>query len=142
MSEFTPKLAAFLAGVISTAFGAGITFAAWQGSHPTDVEIATALGCAAYPGASLKTCPAATDARRAREETLQLINDLRVMRRDLAKGFGRALAAPGKTADQRMVNREAAGREAAAMYKEAIQKGATPEDAMAWVLEANFDGNH
>lgn len=132
MSDLTPKLLAFSAGLISAAFGAGITFSAWQASHPSDVEIAQALGCAAY-GGRLGDCSIARDAKEARRETLALINDLRELRRNTTLGFGRAMAAKPTPAA-----RDAAGKAALRMYQQELRDGVPPDEAMLHVIEADL----
>ncbi len=134
-SEFTPKALIFLAGVASAAFGSGATFMAWESTHPTAVEIATALGCATYLDGSgapaLSHCPAATDARAARAETMRLAGEIQRMRPDVVLGVGRVSAAkrPG---------RDAAGKAALRMYEGEVRSGVPPEQAMVHVLETDF----
>lgn len=128
--NFSAKLLAFLAGLISAAFGAGITFAAWQADHPTKKDIAFALGCSAYSN-TLEGCTAAADAKAARQEIMSLREDIKGMRKDLSTGFGRSLATSINLRDE-------SGKRAVRMFENEIRIGVTPVDALRHVLESDF----
>src|SRR6202008_5174448 len=81
------KLLAFCAGLISASFGAGITFATWSNSHPSETAIAIALGC----DSPLDACPAAKDAKEARRASMELQSEIKELRKDISRGFGRCL---------------------------------------------------
>jgi hypothetical protein len=128
--DLSSKLLAFLAGLISASFGAGITFATWSSSHPTRTEIADALGCAAY-GSSLETCPVARDAKESRREVMELQGEIKALRKDLSRGFGRSLSVTVPLRDE-------AGKRALRMFESEISQGIAPVDAFRHVIESDF----
>jgi hypothetical protein len=103
-----------MAGIVVTVFGAGVSFQIWVANRPTREELAPILS--------------ATNAAQA--EAFSARQEIRQLRKDLARFAGRALAPPR--------SREAAGRLAAEMYHREIQNGATQEEAMSHVLDSNF----
>lgn len=125
------KVLAFLAGLISASFGAGVTFWSWQSSHPTRAEITQALGCVGSYGSTLDECKVAIDAKEARRAAMAVEEDLKALRRDLSRGFGRALA----TSVER---RDAAGKRAYEQFQHDVHQGIPPEVAMQRVLEGDF----
>ena len=128
--NFSAKLLAFLAGLISASFGAGITFSVWSASHPTKQEIALALGCSAY-NSTLEGCTAAADAKAARKEAMQLQGEIKDLRRDLSRGFGRALAV-------NIPLRDEAGKRALFLFQNELAVGVPPQEAFLHVLEQNY----
>lgn len=128
--NFSAKLLAFLAGLISASFGAGITFAVWSEAHPTKVDIATALGCSAY-NSTLEGCTAASDAKAARQEIMALREDVKDMRKDLSKGFGRCLV-------PNIYVREEGGKAAVRQFENEVYHGVPPVVAFRHVVEADF----
>lgn len=130
MTQLTSKTVAFLAGLISASFGAGITFAAWEADRPTKQEIALALGCTAY-NSTLEGCTAAADAKEARRELMALREDLKLLRKDLSRGFGRSLAASISLRDE-------SGKRAIKMFEHEISQGVPPVDALRHVIESDF----
>ncbi len=121
------KLLAFIAGLISASFGAGITFAVWNSSHPSSNEIAIALGCEN----PLVACPAAKDAKEARIASMALREDIKELRKDLAKGFGRCLV-------PNIYVRDDGGKAAARAFQAALAAGVPPADAFKSIVEGDF----
>lgn len=127
MELLNTKTIAFLVGLISASFGAGITFSLWASAHPSRTEIAESLQC----GTSLDACPAAKDAKEARRDVLALQNDVRALRRDLARGFGRCLSEP-------ISFRDSGGKIALRFFQSEIAQGVPAEDAFRRVTEENY----
>lgn len=122
----------FLIGMIVAAFSAGGTFMIWQEAHPTSTKLALALGCE-HDISDKDSCPAAKDAREARRATIELKNDMAVLRASLARGFGRALVPPLGPGV-----RDEAGKSALRMFQSELAAGVNPETAMAHVLESDY----
>lgn len=122
-----PKTLAFLAGLISASFGAGITFSVWAAAHPSRTEIAESLQC----GTSLDACPAAKDASEARREVMRLQQDIKDLRRDLSRGFGRSLSSSISLRDE-------SGKRAIRVFEGEIAQGVPPVDALRHVLEGDY----
>ena len=125
--QLDSKVLAFIAGIISASFGAGITFASWSSSHPNATDIAIALGCEK----SLESCPAAKDAQEARRSTMELQGEIRALRKDLSRGFGRSLSASIPLRDE-------GGKRALRLFEAEISQGIAPVDAFRHVIEADF----
>lgn len=121
---------AFLAGLISASFGAGITFALWEAERPTKQEIALALGCTAY-NSTLEGCTAAADAKEARRELMALREDLKLLRKDLSRGFGRSLSTS-------LSARDSGGKIAILMFERELASGVPPVEALRHVMEQDF----
>lgn len=117
--ELTSKLLVFLAGVISTAFGAGVTFAIWNGSHPTEVRVAEMLS------------ETKIDAKEARRSAMSISEDLKGLREDLSRGFGRAYA-------PRPQLRDDFGKRAVLQYTRLVQSGIAPDKAMRAIIEESL----
>lgn len=130
MPDLSSKLLAFLAGLISASFGAGLTFAAWSSTHPTKTELADYLGCVAY-GSTLEKCEAAKDAREARREVMALREDIKDLRKDLSRGFGRCLV-------PNIYMREEGGKAAVRLYSGEVNQGIPPAEAFRTVVESDF----
>lgn len=130
MPQITSSTVAFLAGLISAAFGAGITFAVWESNHPSKQEIALALGCTAY-NSTLEGCTAAADAKEARKELMSLREDLKLLRKDLSRGFGRSLSSTINLRDE-------SGKRAIRMFEHEISQGVPPVEALRHVIESDF----
>jgi hypothetical protein len=122
----------FVIGMIVAAFSAGGTFMLWQESHPSARTLALALGCE-HEITDQDSCPAAKDAREARRATIELKNDIAVLRSSLARGFGRALVPPLGPGV-----RDEAGKAALRMFQSELSQGIAPETAMAHVLESDY----
>lgn len=128
--NFSAKLLAFCAGLISASFGAGITFSLWAEAHPTKQEIALELGCSAY-NSTLEGCKAAIDAKRAREEVMSLREDVKDLRKDLSRGFGRCLV-------PNIYVRDEGGKSAVRLYSGELSRGVSPPEAFRTVVESDF----
>ncbi len=116
--DLAPKSLAFLAGAIASAFGAGITFQVWVADRPTLAQLGEAVA------------PVAVAAKAAQTDAFACRQEIRQLRVDLARFAGRALTDPA--------TRDRGSRSAERMYRQALSLGASPEDAMATVLEADF----
>lgn len=113
------KFISFVAGVASTAFGAGLTFAVWNASHPTEVRVAEML-------ADTKI-----DAKEARAGAMRIEGDIRGLRKDLARGFGRAYAVKPSARDD-------AGKRAIRQYELEISRGVPHDEALRHAIEESL----
>lgn len=113
----THKALVAAVGLISSAFGAGAGTQLVMEKARSEVAGMIA--------------PVKTQADEARREAFALQQEIRALRRDLSRGFGRALvpAFPG---------RDAAGKAALRMYENELLHGASPEQAMRAVVESDF----
>jgi hypothetical protein len=113
------KIAAFIAGIISASFGAGVTFAVWNSSHPTEVRVEEIFH------------DTKVDAHEARASTMRLEADLKTLRKDLSRGFGRAYA-------PKVNLRDDAGKRAVVQYEMELRQGTPPDEAMRHLLEETW----
>lgn len=125
--QLDSKTAAFLLGLVSAAFGAGGTFSLWASSHPSETAIAIALGCSG----PLEACPAAKDAREARADTMRIQGEIKDLRKDLSRGFGRCLV-------PNIYVRDEGGKAALRMFESEISQGVPPVVAFRHVVEGDF----
>lgn len=108
-----------VAGLVAGAFSAGTVFALWTATHPSRSEIADMIG------------PAVTAGQAAQAQAFSASEQVKALRSDLSRGFGRALALPGHPRDE-------AGKAALRMYEQERAQGVEPEIAMRHVLESDF----
>ncbi len=107
-----------MAGIVCSVFLSGVSFQIWVSNRPTTIEMRAAL------------LPIEKAATEAQKEAFSARQEIRQLRKDLARFAGRALA-PART-------REAAGQAASEMYRREILNGSSPEEAMSHVLDSNF----
>jgi hypothetical protein len=113
----THKALVFLVGLVSSAFGAGAG---------TQIALEKARN-----EVSAMIAPVQTQADEARREAFTLQQDIRQLRVDLARGFGRALTPP-------LPGRDRAGVAALRLYQSELARGTPPAEAMRIVLENDF----
>ena len=119
MERVTPQVVGFVLGIIASAFGAGVSFQVWVANRPTLEQLADAVA------------PVSQDAKAARAEAFTATQEIRALRKDLARFAGRALTFAPEA-------RDSAGKAALLMYERELAHGVSPADAMMHVLEADF----
>jgi hypothetical protein len=106
-------------GLVAGAFSAGTVFALWTATHPSRTEIAEMIA------------PATSAAKAAQAQAFSAAEQVKALRSDLSRGFGRALALPGHPRDE-------AGKSALRMFEAERAQGVDPAIAMRHVLESDF----
>lgn len=117
--DLSHKIAGFVAGAVASAFGAGVTFAVWDSSHPNKVQIAEMF------------YDTRIDAYEARKSTMQIEADIKALRKDLSRGFGRAY-------EIKRNSRDDAGKRAVLQYEREISRGVPHAEALQHVIEESL----
>ena len=124
LKSFDTATVGFLAGILASAFGAGMGFMAWRDALPTKEDIKAANKVAEL---------ALENSKQSRVTANGCNSQLSVLRRSVAGGVAKSIASPRPNG-----RREEARRAAVLRYRLLLGQGWTQEDALEQVIEEAY----